>query len=107
MKRNSELVECLLKLRIDLLRTILVLLRSRIVYYVLKIYFRNIKMGPCRKRHLLPAAECLQTELQHPFRLILLGRNQTDYVLIQTFGYELLLDIGDEAVFILFLCYIV
>ena len=100
MEWNSELVECLLKFRIDLLRAVLRFFRSRIIYDVLKINFRNIKMGPCRESHLLPAAECLQTELEHPFRLVLLGRNQAYNVLIQTLGNELLLDIGHKAVFI-------
>ena len=100
MKGNSELVECLLKFRIYLLRAVLILLGSRIIYDVLKINFRNVKMGPCRESHLLPAAECLQTELEHPFRLVLLGRNQTDYVFIQALGNELLLDIRHKAVLI-------
>ena len=100
MKRNSELVKCLCEFRIDLLRTVFRLLRSRIIDDVLEIDFRYVKMRPLRERHLLPAAECLQTELQHPLRLILLGRNQAYDVFIKTFRYELLLDFGHEAVFI-------
>ena len=107
MKRNTELVECLLKLRINLLRTVLCLLWCGIVDDVLKVDFRNIKMSPFRKDHLLPVAESLQTELQHPFRLILLRRNKTDYILIQTLRYELLLDIRHKAVLILLVCNII
>ena len=73
MKRNAQLVEGLLQLRIDLLRTILRLLRSRIIDDVLEVSLRNIKMSPLRQLHLLPAAERFETELKHPFRLILLG----------------------------------
>ena len=103
MERDAELVECLLKLRVYLLRTVLVLLRSRIIYDVLEVYLRNVKVSPLWNRHLLPAAECLQTEVQHPLRFLLLCGDQAYDVLIQTFWYELLRDISHEAVLILLL----
>ena len=101
MKRNTKLVKCLCELRIDLLGAVFRLLRSRIIDDVLKIYLRYVKMCPIRQWHLLPAAECLQTELQHPLRLFLLRRNQAYYVFIKAFRYELLLYIRHKAVFIL------
>ena len=66
--------------------------------------FWNIKMSPLRHLHPLPAAESLQTELKHPLRLLLLRRNQADYIFIETFGYELLFYVCDEAMFILLVC---
>ena len=104
MERNSELVESLLQLRIDLLRTVFVPLRSRIVNDILEVYLRNVQMRPCRQRHLLPAAECLETELEHPLRLVLLCRNQAYYIFIETLGNELLLHIGHEAVLVFLVC---
>ena len=101
MKRNAQFVECLFQFRIYLLRTVLISLGSRIIYYILKVNLRNIKMCPLRERHLLPAAESIQTELKHPLRLLLLRRDQAYDILVQTLGYEFLLDIGDEAVLIL------
>ena len=73
VKRNAQLVESLLKLGVDLLRTVLRLLRSRIINDILEIYLWYIEMRPLRHRHLLPAAESLKTELKHPIRLLLLG----------------------------------
>ena len=73
MKRNAELVECLFKFGIDLLRTVLILLRGCIVDDILKVNLRNIQMGPGREFHFLPAAESFQAEVQHPLRLIFLS----------------------------------
>ena len=70
---------------------------------VLKINLRYIKMCPCRQRHLLPAAEGIKTELEHPLGFLFFSRNQADYIFIQALGNKLLFDIGNEAVFILFI----
>ena len=44
MKRNTELVKCLFKFGIDLLRTVLILLRGCIVDDILKVNLRNIQV---------------------------------------------------------------
>ena len=100
VERDSEFLERGLELGIYLLRPVAVLLRCSIVYYILKIYLRDIEMRPCRHFHLLPSAESLQPELQKPFRFILLCRNQPDYILVQSLGNELLLHIRHEPVLI-------
>ena len=100
MKRNTQLIESLLQLRIDLLRTVLRLFRSCIIYNILEIDFGNIKMRPLRKFHLLPTAERLKSELEHPLRFLLLRRNHSYNILIEALRNELLLDIRHKAVLI-------
>ena len=104
MKWNSKLVECLFKLRVDFFRTVFRLLGSRIINDILKINFRNIKMCPLRHLHLLPASERIETKLKHPLRLLLLCRNKSYYIFIETFRNELLLDISHKAMFIFLVC---
>ncbi len=72
MKRYTELVKSLFQFRIYLLRPVSRFLGSRIVYYILKVYLRNIKMRPIRQRHLLPFPERIQTEVKQPLRLVFL-----------------------------------
>src|SRR5262249_37505137 len=52
--------------------------------------------------HRLPAAEGAQPPFQHPIGLALLGGNVANRVFAQPLGRALHLDIGDEAVFVLF-----
>ena len=56
---------------------------------------------PVRLRHLPPAAEGGEPPFEHPFRLVLLGRDEADDVFVQALRRALHLDVGDEAVFVL------
>src|SRR3546814_1794904 len=42
----------------------------------------------------------LEPPFQHPFRLIFLGRNETDSIFVQAFGRKILLDVAGPAKFI-------
>ena len=101
MERNTEFFKRLGKLGIYLLRPVTVLFGRRIIDDILKIDLRDIQMGPMRHLHLLPFPESLQPEIQKPQGFLLLGRNQPYDIFIQPFGYELLLHIRHEAMFIL------
>ena len=63
-------------------------------------------MAPSGLLHLLPVSESLQTELQHPVRLALLGRYEAHDVLIQAVGYYLGMHVGGESVLIFLLCHL-
>lgn len=54
-------------------------------------------MSPCRLRLLFPIAESLQSELQHPFRLTFLGRDEPDDVLVESYRDYLRMYVRREA----------
>ena len=54
-------------------------------------------MSPLRLRLLLPIAESLQSELQHPFRLPLLSRDEPNDILVQPDWYNLCMNVRGEA----------
>ena len=90
------------KVRIDLVQAggaILGLGRG-VVVGVLVVDRRELDLGPGRLLQGQPALERLQPPLQHPFRLVLLGRDEADDVGVQALGRELLVDVGDEAVLV-------
>ena len=60
-------------------------------------------MAPLRLLLLLPVAEGLQAELQHPLGLTFLLRDEPDDVLVQSFLYNLCMYIGGKAKLILLL----
>ena len=62
-------------------------------------------MSPGRQRHGLPFAESIEAKIQQPLRLVFLGRNQTDNILIESLGDKLLLKLGRKTVLILALGY--
>ncbi len=68
---------------------------------VLEVDRRIIHPRPIRLDHGLPAAERIQPPFQQPGRLILLGRNIPDDVLIEALGRQFGFDIGYEPVFVL------
>src|SRR3546814_16196828 len=43
---------------------------------------------------------CSSDLFQHPFRLMFLGRNETDSIFVQAFGRKILLDVAGPAKFI-------
>ena len=81
------------------------LLRQRIsiVGNSLIIYLRNTEMCPCRHLHRQPVTICFQTELQQPFRLVLLRRDQPYNIFIQPTLNDFRMYIGGEAVLVLLL----
>ena len=106
IERNPELFECGFELRVNLLGPVAVLLGRRIIDYILEINLRDIKMRPCGHLHFLPPAESFKPELQQPLGLVLLCRDQPDYILVQSLWNELLLHISDETMLILLARYI-
>jgi hypothetical protein len=60
-------------------------------------------MAPSGLLHGLPLAECVQTELQKPFRLFLEGGYRTDNILVQALRDVDLLDVRDESFLVLLL----
>jgi hypothetical protein len=56
---------------------------------------------PVRLFHGQPAAISVEAPFQHPFRLVLLGRDQADHVFIQARRHGVGFDIGLEPVFVL------
>ena len=100
VKRYSQFVESLFKLGINLFRAVTVLLRSSIIYNVLKINLRDVQMPPRRDLHPLPLTKSVQTEIQQPLRFLLFRRDETYDFLIQTLGNEFLFEIRHEPVLI-------
>ena len=99
---NTEFVKRSLQLRIHLLPVlVLFLLRRRIVHDILIIDFRYRQLRPTRHFHGQPFPVSLQTKLQQPFRLLLLGRNRPNHLLVQPLRYRLGLHIRHKTVLIL------
>ena len=103
MQRDAELLESLGERRVYLLGALTVLLGGGVVYDVLIVYFRQVEMAPAGLLHGLPLAECVQTELQEPFRLFLKGGNRPDDVFVQALRDIDLLDVRDESFLVLLL----
>ena len=57
-------------------------------------------MRPFRRSEGLPVSESLQTELEEPFRLALLARDEPHSLFCQAGGHNLRVDIRSETVFI-------
>ncbi len=101
-QRNAELLVSLENFRIDLVeRGQRLLLRRRIVIGVLVIDLGIVDARPGRLAHGQPALVGAEPPLEHPFRLVLLGRDETDGVFRQALGGLFGFDVGDEPVFVL------
>src|SRR3546814_8418056 len=61
---------------------------------------RHIQLRPVRRLLGQPQPIGLEPPFQHPFRLIFLGRNETDSIFVQAFGRKILLDVAGPAKFI-------
>src|SRR3546814_17638680 len=61
---------------------------------------RHIQLRPVRRLLGQPQPIGLEPPFQHPFRLIFLGRNETDSIFVQAFGRKLLLDVAGPSTFI-------
>ena len=64
-------------------------------------------MRPCGHLQRLPVAESLQAELKQPVRLILLGRDDTDGLLIQTAMDHLRIYISNKTILIVAARYLI
>ncbi len=101
-QRNAELRVGLENFRIDFVeRGQRVFLRRRIIIGVLIIDLRIVDARPGRLAHGQPALIGFQPPGQHPFRLVLLGRDEANGVFRKPLGGLLGFDIGDEPVFVL------
>ena len=58
---------------------------------------RHVDMGPFGLGLLLPIAEGLQPELEHPLGFALLGGDETDHVFIQALFYDFGMYVGGKA----------
>ena len=98
-QRNAQLVEGLHQFGVNLLLLRLGLLGQRvgIVRYGLVVNLRQMHVSPRGLLHREPVAESLQAEVEHPFRLALLGRNEPHDVLVQSSVDYLCVYVGGEA----------
>ncbi len=103
LERNAELLIGLENFRIDVGQRLRrnKLLRRRIIIGVLIVDLGIVDARPGRLAHGQPAAIGLEPPGQHPLRLVLLGRDETDGIFGKTLGGLVGFDIGDEPVFIL------
>src|SRR5262249_37915037 len=102
-QRDAELFVGLEQLGIDLLEAfwaIFLGFGGRVVNNVLVIDWRVMYIGPGGFAHGLPVAVGLETPIEEPFRLMLLGGNQADDVLIEAAGDGIGFDLSDETPFI-------
>ena len=101
-QRNAELLVGREDFRIDLVeRGQRLLLRRRVVVEVLVVDLRVIDPRPGRLAHGQPAPIGLEPPRQHPFGLVLLGRDEADDVLGQALRGLVGFDLGHEPVFVL------
>ena len=66
---------------------------------------RQCQVPPCGLLQLLPVAEGLQPERQHPLRLAFLLRNEPDDIFVEADWYDLGFNVGRETELILLLGY--
>ena len=102
LDRDAELFVDAQDLGIDLVEAAELRLRLGlgIIIGVLEIDLRDVELGPAHLLHGQPGAIGLEPPFEHPFGLVLLGRDEADRVLVQALGRELLLDVGGEAPFV-------
>ena len=101
-QRDAQLAERFQHLRVHFvqaLRPVVRRLGRRVVVNVLVVDGRKLHVRPRRFRVGLPRPEPvrLQAPLQHPLRLVLLGRNQAHHVLAEALGKRLLLNVDGET----------
>ena len=75
-------------------------LRLGVIKSVLIVDRVHPELCPIGRLQRQPQAICLEPPLQHPFRLVLLGRDEADGVLGETLGREILFDVGMETPFV-------
>ena len=102
LDRDAELLVDAQDFGIDLVERAELRLRLGlgIIISVLEIDRRDVELGPAHLLHGQPGAIGLEPPFEHPFGLVLLGRDEADRVLAQALGREILLDVGGEAPFV-------
>ena len=102
-QRNAELLVGAQDFRIDFVERIQrrLLLRRGIVIIILKVDLRIIDARPGRLAHGQPAAKGFEPPFQHPFRLVLLRRDEADGVFVQALRGLVGFDDGLEPIFVL------
>ena len=82
---------------VEALRAVLEVFRRRVVGDGLVIDLRVVHVGPLRGLHATPLAIGREAPFEQPLRLVLLCRNETDDVLVETRRERVRLDLGDES----------
>ena len=100
-QRNAELLVGAQNFRIDLVERLRRRLRRGIVIDVLIVDRAVFDLGPFRLMHGEPAAIRIEPPVQHPFRLVLLCRDEADGVFGKAFRRLLGFDLGLESILIL------
>src|SRR5207237_8659084 len=102
-QRNAELFVGPEDLRINLVKRLraVLLFRRRVVIEFLVIDRAVLDPRPGGLAHGLPAAKRLTPPRQHPFRLVLLGRDEMDGVFAEPLRGPIGFDIGNEPVLVL------
>ena len=105
-QRNAQLIKRFFQLRINLFVFGFAGQRVGIIGYVLIIYLGKMQMSPRGLLLFFPILIGFQTKIQQPLRLILLLRNQTNDVFVESFFYNFGLHIGGKAKRIFALCHL-
>ena len=100
MERNAKLVESLQDLWINLIFRLYLLLWSRIERDLVIIDRIDMNMSPCRSFLRKPVSIGIEAELQHPFWLTFLLRNQANHILIESRWDDFCINVGREAILI-------
>jgi hypothetical protein len=102
-QRDTELLIGPEQFRIDLFKAFRPFgaFRRGVVVEILEVDLRIVDPGPGRLGHRAPALVGLKPPFEQPFRLALLGRNETNDVFVQPFGGHDRFNLGREAVLIL------
>ena len=102
-QRNTKLLVGPQDLRVDVVQALgprLLGPRSRVVVNGLVIDGSELDVGPLRLRHRQPVPVGLQSPLEHPSGLILLGRDQADDVLVQPGRNQVSFHVGVKAILV-------
>ncbi|MNT09626.1 hypothetical protein D3C72_1444160 [compost metagenome] len=103
LQRNAQLLVNLQQLRIDFVQRLRAgrAFRCGIIIEIVEVDLGVADARPCRLFHRQPALVSLKTPFQHPFRLLLLGRDEADHLFRKALRGLVDFNFGFEAVFIL------
>ena len=105
---NAEFIKGIEQFRIHFIQTFRCIFSGCCkIGHILVINFRYGQMRPGRHLHREPVSVGFQPEIQQPFGLVLLGRNQADHVLVQSHRDYIRFNIGGKTVFIIALGYFI
>ena len=102
LQRYAQTVKRAQQLGVDFIDALGILFfhRRGIIADCLEVNIGHLQVSPLRRGEREPVAIGFQSELEEPFRLMFLGRNQPHHFLIKPHRYHLGVDIGDEAIFV-------